>query len=170
MSEFNNYSLIIENFSTKTFSGFTQNLSISTSDSNATSIVNKKILADEFLTRLEVILLFLVFLMTIIGNLCVIFILLFFKHGKIINSYRKHRNKAPLHSITNKTRFYFKFNKISRMSFYIIHLSIADINVALMSIVPQILWRNSVLFSRSQVECKMVAFGQVTPLLIELFC
>jgi hypothetical protein len=53
-------------------------------------------------------------------------------------------------------------NKIPRMSFYIIHLSIADMSVALLSILPQIVWRKSVLFfASSQFLCKFVTFAQV---------
>lgn len=100
--------------------------------------------ADLFLTRIEVFLLTSLFVLTIIGNISVIFILLF---------YRNRTNSS--------SKCFSGNNSISRMSFYIIHLSIADLSVALMSILPQIVWRYFVIFNHSQVLCKLVTFCQV---------
>lgn len=86
--------------------------------------------------KIEVALMSTLFVFTIVGNFLVIFIILF---------WRKSRKKSS----------------ISRMSFYIIHLSVADINVALMSILPQVIWRNSIFFNKFQLLCKFVAFSQV---------
>ena len=162
MSEPISNEFLSANFSVNFDSNSSSNLY---SNGSTVSFFNKKDLADEFLTRMEVILLMLVFLLTVVGNLAVIFILLFFKNGSRLYGFNHVHinNKNTNANQLNKSRFNcnFNFNNVSRMSFYIIHLCIADISVALMSILPQILWRYSVLFSRSQFECKIVAFGQV---------
>ncbi|CAF1052141.1 unnamed protein product [Brachionus calyciflorus] len=103
-----------------------------------------KYINNEYLTRIEVVLLATLFVLTIIGNLTVILIILMYR------------------SLSNNRSRWFKLNKnISRMSFYIIHLSIADFNVAFMSILPQLIWRSSVIFNHSHFLCKFVAFSQV---------
>ena len=55
-----------------------------------------------------------------------------------------------------------KFFK-NRIKFYsfLLSLAVADINVAFINILPQILWRKSVLFNIGNTECKIVAFSQV---------
>lgn len=106
-------------------------------ETGMTMMVNQTEYASLTMTReIEVFIMSMLFALTIIGNLIVIFILLF---------YRKSGKKTFL----------------SRMSFYIIHLSVADISVALMSILPQIIWRNSVVFDKFQALCKFVTFSQV---------
>lgn len=97
----------------------------------------KEHISDRFLTKIEIATLSAVFSIALLGNLAVIAYLIFTKNLKI----RKY--------------------KISRMAFYILHLSVADIIVALFSILPQIIWRNSVLFNHSQFLCKFVTFTQV---------
>ena len=57
---------------------------------NTTHLFDKNQIADEFLTKLEVILLVLVFLLTVIGNLGVILILVIFKNGLIKQSYKRN--------------------------------------------------------------------------------
>lgn len=103
-----------------------------------------KNLNDMLLTRVEVFILTSLFVLTVVGNLAVIFILLLYRTNK-----------------TSRSRCLTINNNISRMSFYIIHLSIADTNVAVMSILPQILWRNSIVFNHSHFLCKLVTFSQV---------
>lgn len=96
---------------------------------------------DLSLTKIEITILIILFCLTIIGNLAVIVIVL-------IN--RKRRNS------------FMNLRNVSRMSFYILNLSIADIFVALMSVLPQLLWRSNILFLvQSKLLCKLVAFAQV---------
>lgn len=91
-------------------------------------------------TTIEVTILSILFCFALIGNSLVIIKLVFF--GK----------KNPL----------FNKNSQNRMSFYMINLSIADICVALLSILPQIIWRYNILFwSKSNVVCKLTTFLQV---------
>lgn len=104
---------------------------------------------DEILTRIEVLVLIVLFIATLVGNIGVIIILLFF-NGKSKKSC-------------------FSYNNVSRMSFYIINLSLADISVALLSILPQIIWRYSVVFwASSQFVCKFVTYGQVSCVTVTL--
>lgn len=92
-------------------------------------------------TRVHLIALTVFFVLTLIGNLIVILIIIFSK--------------------TNKS-FCLSFNNVSRMSFYIFNLSIADINVAIMSILPQIFEIDNVFFlSNLASACKIVKFAQV---------
>lgn len=99
---------------------------------------DKSELTNPNVTNVEVILMSSLFVLTIVGNFIVIFILLVYRTS---SSSRR---------------------SISRMSFYIINLSVADICVALMSILPATIWRHSVVFfSDLQVVCKLVSFSQV---------
>ncbi len=89
---------------------------------------------------IEIIVLLILFFFALIANILVILKLLCF-------------NKHPM------------FNQKSqrRMSFYLINISIADICVAIMSILPQIIWRYYIFFwSESQIVCKLTAFIQVS--------
>jgi hypothetical protein len=114
---------------------------------NHSNQIDFSIIVDPTLTRLEVILLTNMFILTIVGNLVVIVTLFMCPNRR------------------NKKSICFSFNKnISRMSFYILHLSIADINVAFMSILPQIIWRNNIIFNSSHFLCKLVTFCQVIKL------
>lgn len=100
--------------------------------------IDKSELTNPNVTNFEVILMSSLFVLTIVGNFIVIFILLVYR-------------------TSSSTR-----RSISRMSFYIINLSVADICVALMSILPATIWRHSVVFfSDLQVVCKLVSFSQV---------
>lgn len=63
----------------------------------------------------------------------------------------------------------FKFNRISRMSFYIIFLSLADINVALLSVFTCILrklntnsgYKFKTIETYSEFSCRLVSFSQI---------
>ena len=105
-------------------------------DSNIHDVLNQV-----YSTRtIEIIVLLFLFFFALIGNFLVIIKLLCY-------------NKNPM------------FNKKSqkRMSFYLINISIADICVAMFSILPQIIWRYYIFFwSESQIICKFTAFIQVS--------
>jgi len=75
-------------------------------------------IADEFLTKLEVILLIAVFIFTIVGNFGVILILLVFKHGSNFQSFKG--NGVKHYSAKKRPKIYSYFSNVSRMSFYII--------------------------------------------------
>jgi hypothetical protein len=84
------------------------------------------------------------FFVTLFGNLTVIVIIFYTKLSK--------KDK--------KVRI--RFSNVSRMSFYIFNLSIADINVAFLSILPAIFELNDLSFlSNSVAACKAVKYLQV---------
>ena len=87
---------------------------------------------------------YVIFKLTLIGNICVVLIILYSK-------YRISKNSKKL-CIRLKNL---------RISFYILSLSIADINVALMSILPQIFETTNLQFYNSNMSCKFVKFIQV---------
>ncbi len=65
--------------------------------------------------------------------------------------------------------FCIKYNKISRMSFYIMVLSLADITVALVSILPQIYWKARFNASNNPFFCKAITFFQVFAVYLSTF-
>ena len=85
---------------------------------------------DKNLLKIEVLTMTLVFVLALIGNSIVVITLL-------LRSYFKKSGR-------NKIR-----TKISRMNFFILHLSIADIYVSLGNILTMLLWRknNNLFFS-----------------------
>ena len=106
-------------------------------NSNRIEIETKlKQLLGSSLTRIEIIALLATFILTFFGNLLVI---AFFIWNKLRN----------------------KNFKITRILFFIIHLSISDIIVALFSILPQIIWRYLLVINYSNFICKAITFFQV---------
>ncbi len=96
---------------------------------------------DRFLNKIETISLFVFFILTVIGNLLVIVVLLLCK-----------RQRTQSVNIKN----------VSRMSFYIIHLSVADLCVAFFSLFPEFLVRYNIYFSvESNLLCKLHKFTNV---------
>lgn len=105
---------------------------------NSTQTISKiDMVSQRHMTIIEICILSLVFCATVIGNILLISFLMV--------------------SRCKNNKF-----QISRISFYIIHLSVADLIVAFVSILPQILWRNSVIFNHSNFLCKLVTFTQVS--------
>lgn len=92
-------------------------------------------------TTAEVIVMSVVFFVAFIGNSLVIFKLIFFRY------------KNPM----------FNTKSQNRMSFFIVNLCIADLCVAFMSTLPQIVWRytNPYFWSESDLICRLNAFLQV---------
>lgn len=91
---------------------------------------------DTLATSIQIGILLLIFFVALIGNSVVIIILMM---NKFSNNH-------------------FKMNRIS---FYIAHLSLADIVVALFSIFPQVFEIIFKFFKYSQLACKFIKFGQV---------
>lgn len=108
---------------------------------------SKNKINDQIITYVEVVILSIIFVIALIGNLILIVSIL-------VSTCYQNRNRP---------------RKISRVSFYIMHLSIADIIVAFLSILPQIVWRNSIIFPDSHVLCKFVTFAQVNKITLLIF-
>lgn len=99
--------------------------------------INSSLVDQESLERsIQIGVLLLIFFVALIGNSVVILILMM---NKFANNHFK----------------------LSRISFYIAHLSFADIVVALFSIFPQIFEITFRFFQYSQLACKFIKFGQV---------
>ena len=107
---------------------------------------------DSILRNVEIAFLIALFILTLIGNSILIIIL--------INNKKKRRNKNNQNGGSNG----------KRMSFYVIHLSFADINVALTSILPQLVIRSSIGFPiDSNIICKSILFAQVFSVYASVF-
>ena len=84
-----------------------------------------------------------IFFLTLLGNFTVVFVII----------QTKNRKSCCV-----------SFNNKNRISFYILSLSIADINVAFLSILPQIIELNNIYWlDKSNLACKIVRFIQVFP-------
>lgn len=101
----------------------------------------------------EISLLKMILYLTITCNMLVILILLFKK------------KKQPYKFLNFLC---IKYNKISRMSFYLMILSFADITVALVSILPQIYWKER-FNSINPFFCKAITFFQVFAVYLSTF-
>lgn len=102
-------------------------------------------LVDQNLLKIEVFTMSLVFTLAVIGNTVVILTLTF---GHLIKSGKKSRIKHVA--------------KLSRMNFYILHLSIADIYVSFGNILTMLLWRqNNNLFFGGDLTCRLVVYFQL---------
>jgi hypothetical protein len=97
-------------------------------------------LIDKKLLKIEVLIMTSVFVLAFAGNLIVIFTIL-------------------LRSC-HKTGF--SKNKLTRMNFYILHLSIADVYVSLGNILTMLMWRqNNNIFFGGDLVCRVVVYFQV---------
>ncbi|XP_063919040.1 mesotocin receptor-like isoform X1 [Zophobas morio] len=90
---------------------------------------------DENLARVEVATLAIIFLVTVIGNSTVLLALW-------------------------TRRRYAGRKKLSRMYFFILHLSIADLITAFLSVLPQLAWDITYRFYGGFFLCKLVKYGQ----------
>nr|QVX19926.1 inotocin receptor [Lethrus apterus] len=90
---------------------------------------------DENLAKIEIATLAVIFLVTILGNAMVLLALW-------------------------TRRRYAGRKKLSRMYFFILHLSIADLITAFLSVLPQLAWDITYRFSGGFLLCKVVKYGQ----------
>ncbi|KYN22180.1 [Arg8]-vasotocin receptor [Trachymyrmex cornetzi] len=89
---------------------------------------------DEYLARWEIAVLTSIFLITIIGNVLVLLAL-----------YARRR---------------YQRRKFTRMYFFIMHLSVADLLTGLFDVLPQLAWDITFRFQGGAVLCKLIKFGQ----------
>ncbi|XP_053561283.1 LOW QUALITY PROTEIN: vasopressin V1b receptor [Bombina bombina] len=86
---------------------------------------------NEDLARVEVAVLGTILAVTILGNVCILFII-----------YRRKK-------------------KLTRMHLFIVHLGIADLAVGLFQILPQMIWKITFRFIGSDILCRTVKYAQV---------
>ncbi|XP_072755270.1 vasopressin V1a receptor-like [Anoplolepis gracilipes] len=89
---------------------------------------------DEYLAKWEIAVLTNIFLVTLIGNALILFAL-----------YARKR---------------YQRRKFTRMYFFILHLSIADLLTGLLDVLPQLAWDITFRFQGGAVLCKLIKFGQ----------
>nr|QXN57622.1 inotocin receptor isoform B [Ooceraea biroi] len=104
------------------------------SSSSPSSLEVSDDLRDEYLARWEIAVLTSIFLITIIGNGLVLFALY--------------------------ARRCYQRRKFTRMYFFILHLSIADLLTGLLDVLPQLAWDITFRFQGGAVLCKLIKFGQ----------
>lgn len=90
---------------------------------------------DENLAKIEIATLAIIFLVTLLGN------------GTVLLALWTRRRYAGR-------------KKLSRMYFFILHLSIADLITAFLSVLPQLGWEVTYRFNGGFLLCKVVKFGQ----------
>nr|QGA72523.1 inotocin receptor [Rhynchophorus ferrugineus] len=91
---------------------------------------------DENLARIEIATLALIFLTTVLGNATVLL------------------------ALWTRKRYCGR-KKLSRMYFFILHLSVADLMVAFFSVLPQLAWEITYRFQGGFLLCKPVKYGQM---------
>jgi hypothetical protein len=133
--------------------------------SNETS-VSFDSLIDKDLLRIEVLIMTLVFVLALVGNSIVVITILFKSLLKPsiqrkptrANSSVYFSNSATSTSHSNKRGSL----KISRMNFFILNLSLADIYVSLGNVLTMLMWRrNNNLFYGGESACRLVAYFQL---------
>ncbi|CAG9854786.1 unnamed protein product [Phyllotreta striolata] len=98
-------------------------------------VENSMIDRDENLAKIEIATLALIFVVTVIGNSVVLLALW---------TRKKHAGRK----------------KLSRMYFFILHLSIADLITAFLSDLPQLAWEITYRFKGGFFMCKLIKYGQ----------
>lgn len=99
-------------------------------------IENELIERDEGLARIEVATLAVIFLVTVIGN------------------------TAVLLALWTRRRYAGR-KKLSRMYFFILHLSVADLITAFLGVLPQLGWDVTYRFTAGFFMCKVIKYGQL---------
>ncbi|XP_031327220.1 oxytocin receptor-like isoform X2 [Photinus pyralis] len=98
-------------------------------------VENTTVDRDENLAKIEIATLAIIFLVTVLGN------------GTVLLALWTRRRYAGR-------------KKLSRMYFFILHLSVADLITAFLSVLPQLGWEVTYRFNGGVVLCKVVKFGQ----------
>uniref|UniRef100_A0ABD2WDQ1 G-protein coupled receptors family 1 profile domain-containing protein n=1 Tax=Trichogramma kaykai TaxID=54128 RepID=A0ABD2WDQ1_9HYME len=90
---------------------------------------------DNDLVKVELLVLSLIFLVTLMGNSLVLFAIYL----------RRCRGRRQ---------------RLTRMHFFVMHLSIADLVTGLLNVLPQLAWDITFRFHGGEILCKLVKFGQ----------
>lgn len=128
-------------------------------------------LIDKTLLKIEVMTMSLAFAFALIGNLMVLITLMFRRYvRKRLTSRRPNKGSGPVQrQISNGTRVVvlkprkpIMRKKITRMNFFILNLSFADVYVSIGNILTMLLWRmNNNLFYAGDLACRAVAYFQL---------
>lgn len=97
-------------------------------------------LLDHKLKLVEQIVLGTIFIMALIGNTLVLIVMLI----------KRHR-------------------RVTRMAFFILHLTIADLLVAFFSVLPMLIWKSTITFFGGDILCRIVAFLMLTVSYISVY-
>lgn len=136
-------------------------------------------LIDKTLLKIEVLTMSLAFTFALIGNLMVIFTLVFRRYfkkrfnqnqstshfntystGTAASNHHLHNSTYAIKSTVNANKPY--RSKFTRMNFFILNLSLADVYVSLGNILTMLLWRmNNNLFYGGDLACRVVAYFQL---------
>lgn len=109
-------------------------------NSTDTAISRVTILFDHKLKLVEQIVLATIFISALIGNTFVLIIML----------NKRHR-------------------RITRMAFFIFHLTIADLLVAFFSVLPMFIWKSTITFYGGDFLCRIMAFLMLTVSYISVY-
>jgi hypothetical protein len=109
-------------------------------NSTNNTIPKVSILFDYKLKLVEQIVLASIFISALIGNTLVLIIML----------NKRHR-------------------RITRMAFFILHLTIADLLVAFFSVLPMLIWKSTITFFGGDFLCRIVAFLMLTVSYISVY-
>ena len=62
-----------------------------------------------------------------------------------------------------------RHRRLTRMAFYIVYLTIADLLVAFFSVLPMFVWKSTITFSGGDLLCRIVAFLMLTVSYISVY-
>ena len=100
---------------------------------------------------------------TIIGNVAVILAIVA-RNIKVIYEHDYFNSATEFHFIfvlVLNTHTFFLPTQMTRMYYFIIHLSIADLLTALLTLLPEIVWTATIDFYGGNVVCKLTKFAQM---------
>ncbi|XP_070569955.1 oxytocin receptor-like [Ptychodera flava] len=126
---FENQTAVISPYATSTSTEWPISLSDIAEDTNSTAV--KKITRDEKLAKIEILEQITVFVLALIGNLCV-----------LVTLWRKRRT-------------------MTRMHVFIMHLSIADLISIFFGVLPQLIWDITFEFMAPDFVCRLMKYVQV---------
>ncbi|CAF3585331.1 unnamed protein product [Rotaria socialis] len=95
---------------------------------------------DRQLRLVEQIVLATIFISALIGNILVLIVMLTARH-----------------------------KRITRMAFFILHLTIADLLVAFFSVLPMLIWKSTSTFFGGDIICRLITFFMLTSTYISVY-
>jgi hypothetical protein len=62
-----------------------------------------------------------------------------------------------------------RHRRMTRMSFFILHLTIADLLVAFLSVLPMLIWKSTITFNGGDFLCRLIVFLMLTVSYISVY-